>query len=84
MNDSYHGDRVMPEDKIKQLLDLMRRRQNERLEWSRAEMIRELEQVGVGYREADRVITLAEDRGLLDARPIGRSNRKRYFIRPAQ
>ena len=71
----------MSEDRIQQLLNLMMQKHNKILEWSRAEMMRELEQIGVGSREADRVITLAEDRGLLGTRPVGRSNRKRYFIK---
>jgi len=74
--------RFMSEDRIQQLLNLMMQKQNEIMEWSRAEMIRELEQTGVGSREADRVVTLAEDRGLLGTRPVGKSKRKRYFIKP--
>ena len=74
----------MSEDRIQQLLNLMMQKQNEIMEWSRAEMIRELEQTGVGSREADRVVALAEDRGLLGTRPVGKSNRKRYFIKPTK
>lgn len=72
----------MSDDGIQQLLNLMMQKQNEIKEWSRTEMIRELEKIGIGPRDADRVITLADDRGLLGTRPVGRSNRKRYFVKP--
>ena len=71
----------MSDNRVQQLLNLMKQKQNEIHEWSRAEMIRELEQVGVGSREADRVISLAADRGLLGTRPVGRGKRIRYFIK---
>ena len=71
----------MKQNGLQELLKRMRRKRNQRLEWSRSEMIKELEQAGMGPREADRVITQAETLELLGLRPVGKGSRKRFFLK---
>lgn len=71
----------MTQNGLQELLGRMRHNRNQRLEWSRSELIEELEQAGMGPREADRVITQAETLGLLGSRPVGKGRRKRFFLK---
>lgn len=71
----------MSQDRIQQLIDYMRNNLHKAREWSPTELINALEQMGMGSREADRIITQALTLGLLDSRPIGRTGkRKRLFL----
>jgi hypothetical protein len=71
----------MTQNGLRELVERMRHNRHQRLEWSRSELIDELEQVGMGPREADRVITRAETLGLLGLRPVGKGHRKRFFLK---